>query len=363
MRTLHLTPEQKQERARASRRKWNAANPDKVRTIQRRNYAQRTGQAVTEPTPKARTNKPRKGRTATLTPEEAKARARARARAWIKSPAGRAYTLTQREKNRERSRAYLATPEGQAKTKAYRERTKAIQRERHRKWRESQPDYKEKKRLYMVEYHASRHGTPAEIARNRRNGKNSYARIMADPARHALLNHRQRARYERMKADPVRYARFQERQRAYKANYLARLHADPAKLAAYTEAQRRRAVKAAPTARKVRTAPREQLAYPYRTAERSPMLAGVYKLIPKHVHPEVRADLCQELVADICAQVITLEQLADPKKLRPYITRAHQLLGRYGQASLDDVIPGTDGLRLIDTIDSEASIYEATAYK
>lgn len=367
-----LTPEQKKERQRAAvrawklahpdklagyRKNWNAANPEKARAIQRANYAKRIGKEPRPYSPRA----PRKGRTATLTPEEATARARERGREWREKNAAE-WRAKNRERIREQARRNQQKPEYKAKAKAYRERTKDIQRERHRKWREKQPDYKEKKRLYMVEYHASRHGTPAEIARNRRNGRNSYARIMADPVRHAEKLAKLRAAYERMKADPVRYARFMERQRAEREKYRARLRADPAKLAAFHEANRRRNAKAKP-APKVRAAPREQLAYPYRTAERSPMLASVYKLIPKGIHPEVRADLCQDLIADICAQVVTLEQLADPKKLRPYITRANQLLGRYGQVSLDEVIPGTDSLRLIDTIDSETSIYEATAYK
>lgn len=369
----NLTPAQKKERQRAAvrawklahpdkvgdyRKKWNAENPEKARAIQRANYAKRIGKEPRPYSPRA----PRKGRTATLTPDEAKARARARGREWREKNAAE-WRAKNRERIREQARRNQQKPEYKAQAKAYRERTKAEQRERHRRWRETQPDYKEKKRLYMVEYHASRKGTPAEIARNRRNGKNSYARIMADPVRHALKLRRVRESYERMKADPVRYARFIERQRADREKYRESLRADPAKLAAFHEANRRRNAKAKP-AQKVRAAPREQLAYPYRAAERSPMLASIMKLIPKGQHPDVIADLCQDLTADICAQVVTLEQLADRKVMRRYVTRANrQVLGEYGLLSLDAVIPGTDSLKLIDTIDSETSIYEATHYK
>lgn len=203
-------------------------------------------------------------------------------------------------------------PEQLARAKAYRERTKDRQRERHRLWRLSQPDYKEKKRAYMVEYHERRRH---------------------DEAVQERIREQNRLRYARMRSDPV-------------------------KLAAYKEASRRRSSSRTSSPRL------EILPYPYRAAERSPMLASITKLIPKGLHPDVIADLCQELTAEIVAQVVTLEQLADRKVMRRYVTRANkQVLGDYGMLSLDDVIPGTDNLKRIDTIDSETSIYDATPFK
>lgn len=147
------------------------------------------------------------------------------------------------------------------------------------------------------------------------------------------INARQQARYAQIKADPKQYA-------------------------AYLAANRRR--------RASTSSPRlEALPYPYRAAERSPMLASVMKLIPKRVLPEVRPDLCQDLIADICAQLVTLEQLADRQVMNRYVARANkQVLGDYGILSLDEAIPGTDGdLLRIDTIAAGTSIYTATQYK
>lgn len=318
-RISELTPEQRRERSLAAqgawrkanrdkvaayRKAWQAANPGKVREANRRAYAKRTGKAYDPERTPGRRVQPKPNRPRAKSPQERKARIREVTSAWRER---------RREHIREQARINRNKPAARAAAKAYRERTKAIQRERHRRWRDSQPDYKAKKRAYMIDYHAKKRDDPADRERRIRNGRNSYARMMQSPERHARKLDWARARYARLRADPQRYAAFMatQREQTKRRNEQKRLRTKPAYMRS--------------------------------------MMENIMRLIPRSLHPELREDLRNDFVRDILAGEITVQQV--PRVMRRYAAEARKMMSnRFKFVSLDDTIPGTDGLAIVDTI-------------
>lgn len=79
------------------------------------------------------------------------------------------------------------------------------------------------------------------------------------------------------------------------------------------------------------------------------LMADVMKMIPRSLHPELREDLRNDIVRDILAGELTFAKV--PQVMKSYAAKARRMLNdRYKFVSLDDVIPGTDGVCRIDTI-------------
>lgn len=78
----------------------------------------------------------------------------------------------------------------------------------------------------------------------------------------------------------------------------------------------------------------------------------VAKHIPSFVPHLLREDLSQDLLVAILSGEETIENL--PNVVLDYVKRARKILpDRWKTISLDATVPGTDGLRLIDTIPAE----------
>lgn len=100
---------------------------------------------------------------------------------------------------------------------------------------------------------------------------------------------------------------------------------------------------------------REELAYPYLTNESSDptgLLSLVNSLIPPQIPHFIRADVCQDVLLGILEGTIAPGELkaSVPGALKR-VRKMHPSL--FGPISLDRIIPGTDGLRMIDTIPTD----------
>jgi hypothetical protein len=87
------------------------------------------------------------------------------------------------------------------------------------------------------------------------------------------------------------------------------------------------------------------------------LLRKVNAAVPKHFDPETRADICQDLVVGILCGEFSEDDLSLPAK---EMTRRVMKMfpTKYGPISLDEIMPGTDDFRLIDTISNEDSLWE-----
>lgn len=268
------------------------------------------------------------------TSPEAKARQLARQRVWRAENADkrRAYYLAHREEFKAAGQRYRAQNA---------EKIKAADKVRYAKVK-ADPAALAKKR---------------EGIRRYKKGPKGRAKQRAYDAAHRVQTRaRCRAWYQKLKLDPQRLAHYAEVWRLNaRANYL-KIISDPARYEQHLS-KRRTYERGQRTSSR---APMGPSAYPY--SQRDSMTAQVLALIPRSVHPEIRGDLCQDLIAACLAGDLTMEQI--PAALKSYARKARKLLAEtWQQVSLDEEIPGMNGLRRIDTIDSETSIYEATAYK
>lgn len=79
------------------------------------------------------------------------------------------------------------------------------------------------------------------------------------------------------------------------------------------------------------------------------LLRMINNAIPKHITGDLRADMCQDLAVAILLGDLKKDELYGPAKA--VIANMRRMFpGKYGPISLDAIVPGTDNLRLIDTI-------------
>lgn len=213
---------------------------------------------------------------------------------------------------------------------------------------------KEAQRLRNMAYRAANHERLRELNRKwraenpdktREYSRRALKRIKADPKRLAALRQRQNEYmrkhhaeiYARLKADPQRYAAFRERVRHWQRERLRKVYADPV-LRAKHQAQQR-AIQ--------QRCNEKQRARDPRMAEA--VLAELGKLVPRGMPLEIRGDLINDLYAALLAGETTRAQL--PTVIRKYTAAAWRLLGEtWRQQSLDEPIPGTEGLTRADVI-------------
>lgn len=104
-------------------------------------------------------------------------------------------------------------------------------------------------------------------------------------------------------------------------------------------------------------------AYPYvtgRTPEQN-LVAQVYAMVPKSIPHEIRGDLCQDLIVGVLSGETSVENI--PNVIRSYAAKARKIMpDRWRNISIDDVMPGTDNMRLIDTLADESEPYEEEEY-
>jgi len=105
----------------------------------------------------------------------------------------------------------------------------------------------------------------------------------------------------------------------------------------------------------LRHTPTREKCYPYLDSERDDptgLLAMVNRMVPAQVPHFIRADVCQDIILAILEGSLRPGEMktAVPKALAR-VRRMHPFL--FAPISLDQEIPGTDGLRMIDTIDSD----------
>lgn len=86
------------------------------------------------------------------------------------------------------------------------------------------------------------------------------------------------------------------------------------------------------------------------------LLRRVNAAVPKHFPPEMRADICQDLIVGILTGEFPEDDLRLPaKEMTKRVTKMFPT--KYGLASLDAEMPGTDGLKLIDTFSTEDGLW------
>lgn len=96
--------------------------------------------------------------------------------------------------------------------------------------------------------------------------------------------------------------------------------------------------------------------YPYlrgRDDDGARLIEAVNSVVPRTFPDHMRADVCQDLLLKVLEGECTVAALKDgtAAAIRAY----HKLHpGKFGPISLDAPIPGTDGLKLIDTIADDA---------
>lgn len=93
------------------------------------------------------------------------------------------------------------------------------------------------------------------------------------------------------------------------------------------------------------------LAYPYigeGTINNSDLLTAINTIVPRELPPDIRADVCQEMIVDVLAGILPLETAGE--MMKKYVTRAYG--ERFRLLSLDAPMRGFDGLRLVDTIEA-----------
>lgn len=86
------------------------------------------------------------------------------------------------------------------------------------------------------------------------------------------------------------------------------------------------------------------------------LLRQVNAAVSRHFPPELRADICQDIIVGILSGEFSADNLSLPaKEMTKRVLKMFPT--KYGMLSLDADIPGTDGLRLIDTLSEEDSIW------
>lgn len=84
-----------------------------------------------------------------------------------------------------------------------------------------------------------------------------------------------------------------------------------------------------------------------------PLVDLISKAVPKYLDREMKADLCQDLaVAILCGDLKREDIQEGIKKFMPKLWKVNPS-SKYGDMSLDAIIPGTDGLTWVDTLASD----------
>lgn len=100
-------------------------------------------------------------------------------------------------------------------------------------------------------------------------------------------------------------------------------------------------------------ADRTPLAYPFMIHDggrpEHDLLRKILAAVPKGLPPDMKADVCQDLAVGILCGDFDVNDLQLPAK--EMMARVRKMFpAKWGPLSLDALIPGTDDLRLIDTI-------------
>lgn len=223
------------------------------------------------------------------------------------------------------------------------------------------------RRLYLRSY-SKRPSTQARRKAYRQKNRvrisaNQKARINRDkPAHLARTAPQWMAYYYRLKQDPVRYARYLKRKNVINKRRIRRLDlgrkkwraikADPVKHDAY-KAHRRERYGLTTGLSKGRPG---SVGSPIRIAQQSgekvaALLVQLAAFVPRGFPEEIRDDLLNDLVVVVMSGEVRLPDLNDERVLRRYTLRSRRLLGEtWGQMSLDDIVPGTESMRWVDTL-------------
>lgn len=121
------------------------------------------------------------------------------------------------------------------------------------------------------------------------------------------------------------------------------------------EKQRRAAQRLEDAAR-----PKGGLHYPYLVHDggrpEHDLLKLVNNAVPKWLHPDMRADVCQDLIVGILAGDFDKDNLKLPAK--EMLKRVQKMFPtKYGPLSLDAVIPGTEDMKLMDLISEYDGVF------
>lgn len=82
------------------------------------------------------------------------------------------------------------------------------------------------------------------------------------------------------------------------------------------------------------------------------LLRAILKAVPKNLPPDMKADICQDLAVGILCGDFDQNDLSLP--IKEVMARVRKFSpSKWGDVSLDAIIPGTDSLRLIDTLSDE----------
>lgn len=94
------------------------------------------------------------------------------------------------------------------------------------------------------------------------------------------------------------------------------------------------------------------IAYPFKASGVTAthhLLETVHHLVPDRLPREIRADVCQDLIVAVLVGDISIDNLKD--QVPAYVKKVFKMFPiKYGHLSLDQVVSGTDGLTLMETL-------------
>jgi hypothetical protein len=88
------------------------------------------------------------------------------------------------------------------------------------------------------------------------------------------------------------------------------------------------------------------------TGQPSDLVSIVARAIPLAIPPEIRADICQELLLSVLEGELSLADLK--KGVAAAVTKYNRMFpGKFGPISIDAPIPGTEGFTIADTLSND----------
>jgi hypothetical protein len=86
------------------------------------------------------------------------------------------------------------------------------------------------------------------------------------------------------------------------------------------------------------------------------LLRRVNAAVPKNLDPDLRADICQDIIVGILCGDFSEDNLTLPAK---EMTRRVQNMfpTKYGMLSLDEIVPGSEGRTWLDNLSNEDSLW------